>query len=193
MWCHADIPTYLKRLATPYSWQVLENLPDHMVQHRNSNNYSICQSTIPHNHTVVSRQSETFGLETDSRELHVEKGNPVPRKRKIPLNNQNRIGIQYLIKHQKVRSRQTLLPNGNSGVKCTADNELALAAELELLKYIFREVFSFFSFAFTCRSSRKIKEASAAMTICVAAKSSLYLCYVLKVLCFEEKRMLQTS
>jgi hypothetical protein len=97
---------------------------------------------------------------------HTRKGTfQVPWNRKIPLKYQNRIGIQYFHKHQKVRSRQTPLPNGNNKVKSTADDELVPAAELELLEYIFREMFFFFllshvatavSAAVTTASLRKV-------------------------------------
>jgi hypothetical protein len=51
------------------------------------------------------------------------------------------------------------MQNGNSWVKSAADNELAPTAELEILAYIFREVFVF-PFAFACSNCRNIKEAS---------------------------------
>jgi hypothetical protein len=102
----------------------------------------------------------------------------VPWNRNLSLNDQNRIGIQYFLKQQKVWSRQTPLQNGNSRVRSTADNELAPAAELELLEYIFREVL-FFSFAFARSNYRKIKEASDAVTTASLQKvaySFMFLC-----------------
>ena len=72
--------------------------------------------------------------------------------------------------------------NGNSKVKSTADDELAPAAGLELLGYIFREVFY---------PPLSLSHVAAVVSVscsdhCVSAKSSLYLRHVLKVLCFKE-------
>jgi len=68
-------------------------------------------------------------------------------------------------------------------VKSTVDNELAPAAQLELLEYIFREVFYFFL------SLSRV--AAAASVSCsdhyVSAKISLYVPHVLRVVCLKRK------